>query len=61
MGSRRPVNHHHHATSSIDDSIIRLSGYIIEELEKGIIVIFGGRSLLLSELVETNKEFVINS
>ena len=50
----------HHATSWVEDAIIRVSGYIIKELEKGSIDIFSGRSLLLDELVDTNKEFVIN-
>ena len=50
----------HHATSSVGDAIARISGYIIEELEKGSIVIFGGRSLLLNEIVDTNKNFFIN-
>ena len=51
----------HHATSSVEDAIVRGSGYILEELEKGGINIFGGRRLLLAKLVETDKEFVINS
>ena len=38
-----------------------VSVYMIDELEKGSIGIFGGRSLFLYELVETDKEFVINS
>ena len=52
---------YHHATSLLEDAIVRVSVYIIEESEKGSIGIFGVRSLLLAELVETNKEFVINS
>ena len=51
----------HHATSLVEDDIVRISGYIAKELEKGSIGIFGGRSLLLANIVETNKEFVINS
>ena len=50
----------HHATCSVEDAIVRVSGYIIEESEKGSIGIFGGRSLLLAELVKTNKESVID-
>ena len=50
----------HHATSSVEDGIVRISGYIIKELEKGIVGVFGGRILLLADLVDTNKEFVIN-
>ena len=50
----------HHATISIEDAIVRVSGYIIEELENGRIGIFSGISLLLDKLVEINKEFVIN-
>ena len=50
----------HYATSSVEDAIVRVSGYIIEELEKSSIGIFGGRSLFLAELIETYKEFVIN-
>ena len=45
----------------VEDSIVRISGYIIKELEKGSIGIFGGRILLLDKLVETDKEFVINN
>ena len=51
----------YHATISIEDAIVRVSGYIIEELENGSIGIFGGISLLLAKLVEINKEFVIKS
>ena len=51
----------HHATISIEDAIVRVSGYIIEELENGSIGIFSGISLLLADLVDINKEFVINS
>ena len=51
----------HHATISIEDAIVRLSGYIIEELDNGRIGIFSGISLLLADLVDINKEFVINS
>ena len=51
----------HHATISIEDAIVMVSGYIIEELENGSIGIFGGISLLLAELVEISKEFFINS
>ena len=51
----------HHSTSSVEDAIVRVSGYIIEELEKGSIGIFCGRSLLLAELVDTNNAFFINS
>ena len=51
----------HHATRSVKEAIIRISGYIIKELEKGSVGVFGGGSLLLANLVETNKEFVINS
>ena len=46
----------HHATILVEDTIVRvISGYIIKELEKGSTGIFGGRSLLLVELFETNK------
>ena len=45
----------HHATILVEDAIVRVSGYIIEELEKGSICIFGGRSLLLEDLVETDQ------
>ena len=51
----------HHAASSVEDAIVRVSGYIIEELEKGGIGIFGSRSLLLAELIDTDKEFVIDN
>ena len=51
----------HHATILIEDAIVRVSGYIIEELENGSIGIFSGISLLLADLVDINKEFVINS
>ena len=37
----------HHATILIDDAIVRVSVYIIEELENGSICIFGGRSLIV--------------
>ena len=50
-----------HVTSLVEDAIVRVSGYIIEELEEGSIGIFGGRCLLLAEIVDTNKESVINS
>ena len=50
----------HHANILIEYAIVRVSVYIIEELENGSIGIFGGRSLLLVEIVDTNKEFVIN-
>ena len=45
----------HHTTSSVEDDIIRVSGYIIEELEKSSIGIFGDRSFFFAKLVETNK------
>ena len=51
----------HHSIRLVDDTIVRTSGYIIKELEKGSIGIFGGRSLLLAMLIENDKEFVINS
>ena len=51
----------HHATSSVEDTIVRISGYIIKELEKGSVCVFSGRSLLLADLVKTDKEFFINS
>ena len=47
----------HHDTSLVNDSIVRISGYIIKELEKGSVGVFGGRRLLLAELVDTYKEF----
>ena len=50
----------HHATSLVEDAIVRTRGYIINESEKGSIGIFGGRSLFLNKLVETDKEFVNN-
>ena len=50
----------HHVTSLVEDAIIKVSVYIIEDLEKGSIVIFGGRSLFFANLVDTNKEVVIN-
>ena len=50
----------HHATSLVEDAIIRVSGYIIKELQKGSIGIFGGRSLLLEKIDDTDKEFFIN-
>ena len=50
----------HHVTILVEDAIIRLSGYIIEELEKDRIGIFGGKRLLLADLVNTDKDFVIN-
>ena len=50
----------HHVTILVEDAIIRLSGYIIEELEKDSIGIFGGKRLLLADLVNTDKDFVIN-
>ena len=50
-----------HATILVDDAIIRISGYIINELDKGSIGIFGGISLFLDKIVDTNKEFFINS
>ena len=53
------VDGEHHATISIEDAIVRVNGYIIEDLENGSIGIFSGRSLLLAELIDTNKEFVI--
>ena len=51
----------HHVASLVEGAVVKVSGYIIEELEKGNIGIFGGRSLLLAELVETDKDFVIDS
>ena len=51
----------HHETIPVEDDIVGISGYIIKELKKGIIVIFYSRSLLLDNLVATNKKFVINS
>ena len=45
----------HHATSSVEDTVARVRGNIIEELEKGSIGIFGGRILLLANIIETNK------
>ena len=48
----------HHATSLVNDAIIRISGYIVKELEKGSISVFVGRSLLLEKLVETNMDFL---
>ena len=50
----------HHATSLVEDAIIRVSGYIIKELQKGSIGIFGGRSLLLEKIDDTDKEFFID-
>ena len=47
----------HNATILVDDSIVRISGYIINELDKGSIGIFGGISLLLDKIVDTDKEF----
>ena len=49
----------HHATSLVEDEIVRMSGYIIKELEKGSVGVFGGRILFLAELVDINKEFFI--
>ena len=51
----------HHSTSSVKDAIVRISGYIIKELEKGSIDVFGGVSLLLAELFDTYKEIFIHS
>ena len=51
----------HHATSLVKDAIIGISGYIIKGSEKGSVGVFIGGILLLGELVETNKKFVINS
>ena len=45
----------HHTTSSVEEAIIRVSGYITKDLDKGSIGVFGGRLFLLAELVETNK------
>ena len=55
------VSSEHHETIPVEDDIVGISGYIIKELKKGIIVIFYSRSLLLDNLVATNKKFVINS
>ena len=51
----------HHATSSLKDDIVRISGYIIKELEKGRVGVFCCGRLLLANIVDTNKDFVINS
>ena len=37
----------HHVTRLAEYAIIRISGYIVKELEKGSISVFVGRSLLL--------------
>ena len=41
----------------VEDAIVRISGYIVKELEKGSIGVFDGRSMLLAEIVKTDKEF----
>ena len=51
----------HHANISVEDAIFRISVYIVKELEKVSIGVFGVRILLLDKLVETGKDFVINS
>ena len=51
----------HHTTILVKDAIVRISGYIIKELEKGSVGVLCGRSLLLAKLVETDKEFLSTS
>ena len=55
------VDSEHHATSLVKYAIVRVSGYIIEELEKGSIGIFDGRRLWLANIVDTDEEIFINS
>ena len=54
------VAREHHATNLVNGAIVSISDYIIKELEKESVGVFGGRSLLLADLVETYKGFVIN-
>ena len=52
------MSSNHLSTISVNNDIVKISGYIIKELEKGSVGVFGGRGLLLSDLVETEKEFL---
>ena len=47
-----------HATSSVKDSIVWISCYIIKEVEKVSVGVFGYGILLLSNLVEVYKKFL---
>ena len=48
-----------HATSAEEDYIVGVSGDVIQELEQGRVGVFGGVSLLLVNIVETDKELVV--
>ena len=52
------MSSNHLATILVKDDIVKISGHIIKELEKVSVGVFGGRGLLLSDLVETDKEFL---
>ena len=52
------MSSNHLATILVKDDIVKISGHIIKELEKVSVGVFGGRGLLLSDLVETEKEFL---
>ena len=55
------MSREYHATSLVEDDIVRVSGDIIEKLEKGSIGICSSRILLLADPADTNDGFVINN